>query len=263
LLMLFEALEQNKLHINTKLITSLRASKAQPSKLGLQPGDMITVRKAISALIAKSANDVAVVVAERLSGSVHSFARDMTRRARALGMKDTTFRNPHGLPNRGHLSTARDMALLSRILINKFPEYYNYFATRKFYFRGRSFKTHNKLLEHYDGADGIKTGYTNAAGYNLSASAERDGTRLIAVVFGGKTAKIRDNHVKNLLNKCFAKVSSSSQDGILTISSKPTHPNSPVFFVDPHPKQSDAATDPENLTHQTADDSESPPFSKP
>ena len=263
LFMLFEALEQNKLKMDTNLITSPRASKAQPSKLGLQPGDMITVRKAISALIAKSANDVAVVVAEHLSGSVHSFAKAMTRRARALGMKDTTFRNPHGLPNRGHLSTARDMASLSRILVNKFPKYYNYFATRKFHFKGRSFKTHNKLLGHYDGADGIKTGYTNAAGYNLSASAERDGTRLIAVVFGGKTAMFRDNHVKKLLNKCFAKISAARQDDILTTNSKPIHSNSTIFFADPHPTQSIAATEARKLARQIAEDAELPPFSQP
>ena len=263
LLLLFESLEQNKLKMGTKLIASTKASKAQPSKLGLQPGDIITVRQAISALITKSANDVAVVVAEQLSGSVHSFARAMTRRARALGMNDTTFRNPHGLPNRGHLSTARDMALLSRVLINKFPNYYNYFATRKFHFKGRSFKTHNKLLGHYDGADGIKTGYTNAAGYNLSASAERDGKRLIAVVFGGKTAKFRDNHVKNLLNKCFAKISGSRQDDILTANAKPMHSNSPIFFADPPPTQSIAAAEARKLARQIAEDAKLPPFSKP
>ena len=263
LLMLFEALEQDKLEISTELVTSTRASKAKPSKLGLQPGDTITVRQAISALITKSANDVAVVVAEQLSGSIRSFARAMTRRARALGMKDTTFRNPHGLPNRGHLSTARDMALLSRILINQFPQYYNYFATRKFHFRGNSFKNHNKLLGHYEGADGIKTGYTSAAGYNLSASAERDGTRLIAVVFGGKTAKIRDNHVKKLLNKCFAKTAVSRKADILLTSSKTMYTNSAIFFADPHPTQSSVATEARKLARQIAKDAELPPFLKP
>ena len=175
LFILFEALEKGTLTLKTELTTSYRASRAQPSKLGLRPGDKISVERAIFALIAKSANDVAIIVAEQLAGSIKSFAGSMTRRARELGMKHTTFRNPHGLPNRGHLSTARDMALLSRVLINRFPKHYNYFATRKFNFKGRSFKNHNKLLGHYDGADGIKTGYTNAAGYNLSASAERNG----------------------------------------------------------------------------------------
>ena len=263
LLMLFEALEQDKLGISTELVTSTNASRAKPSKLGLKPGDIITVKQAISALITKSANDVAVIVAEQLSGSVRSFARAMTRRARALGMKDTTFRNPHGLPNRGHLSTARDMALLSRVLINKFPRYYNYFATRKFYFKGHSFKNHNKLLGHYEGADGIKTGYTNAAGYNLAASAERDGTRLIAVVFGGKTAKFRDNHVKKLLNKCFAKTAVSRKADILLKSSKPIHANSAIFFADPHPTQSSVVTKARKLARQIAKDAELPPFFKP
>jgi D-alanyl-D-alanine carboxypeptidase len=207
LYMLFEALDQGNIRLHQKMIVSRNATRARPSKLGLRPGERITVQDAIEALIAKSANDIAVVVAEKLGGSVRAFAKTMTKRARKLGMGRTTFRNPHGLPNRNHLSTARDMAVLSRLLITGFPQYYNYFAIKNFKFRGRNYKNHNKLLRHYIGADGIKTGYTKAAGYNLAASAEREGNRIIAVVFGGKTAKLRDLHVKNLLDKGFAKLS--------------------------------------------------------
>jgi len=207
LYMLFEALDQGAVKLHQQMIVSRNATRARPSKLGLRRGERITIQEAIEALIAKSANDIAVVVAEELGGSVKAFAKAMTSRARKLGMRRTTFRNPHGLPNRGHLSTARDMAVLSRLLIKNFPQYYNYFATKKFKFRGRSYKNHNKLLGHYTGADGIKTGYTNAAGFNLAASAEREGNRIIAVVFGGKTAKFRDRHVKKLLDKGFTKLS--------------------------------------------------------
>ena len=207
LYMLFEALDQGNIGLRQQMIVSRNATRARPSKLGLRPGERITVEEAIEALIAKSANDIAVVVAEKLGGSVRAFAKAMTKRARKLGMGRTTFRNPHGLPNRNHLSTARDMAVLSRLLITGFPQYYNYFAIKNFKFRGRNYENHNKLLRHYIGADGIKTGYTKAAGYNLAASAEREGNRVIAVVFGGKTAKLRDLHVKNLLDKGFAKLS--------------------------------------------------------
>ena len=218
LYMLFEALEQGNIGLRQQMIVSRNATRARPSKLGLRPGERITVHDAIEALIAKSANDIAVVVAEKLGGSVRAFAKTMTKRARKLGMGRTTFQNPHGLPNRNHLSTARDMAVLSRLLITGFPQYYNYFAIKNFKFRGRNYKNHNRLLRHYIGADGIKTGYTKAAGYNLAASAEREGNRVIAVVFGGKTAKLRDLHVKNLLDKGFAKLSieQGSRDDTVT-----------------------------------------------
>ena len=206
LYLLFEALDQGHVGLHQHMTVSQNATQARPSKLGLRRGERITIQDAIEALIAKSANDVAVVVAEELSGSVQAFAKAMTKRARKLGMRHTTFRNPHGLPNRGHLSSARDMAVLSRFLIKDFPHYYNYFATKNFKFRGRDYKNHNKLLEFYTGADGIKTGYTKAAGYNLAASAERNGNRVIAIVFGGKTAKFRDLHVRKLLDKGFAKL---------------------------------------------------------
>lgn len=262
LFMLFEALDQGTLVLHKEMIVSRRATRARPSKLGLGRGERITVKEAISALIAKSANDVAIVVAEELAGSVRAFAKAMTRRAQELGMERTTFRNPHGLPNRGHLSTARDMALLSRLLIERFPHYYDYFATRKFSFRGRKYTNHNKLLGRYTGADGIKTGYTHAAGYNLAASAERDGHRIIAVVFGGKTAKFRDRHVKKLLDKGFAKLSDLSVPGANPAPApKPRAPKAdPQPFADPHPAQSIAAEEARELARQIAAEAALPPF---
>jgi D-alanyl-D-alanine carboxypeptidase len=223
LYMLFEALDRGDITLEQKLSVSRRATRARPSKLGLRKGESITVREAIGALVAKSANDVAVVVAEALGGTVKDFAKAMTKRARTLGMTRTTFRNPHGLPNRGHLSTARDMALLSRLLITHFPHYYEYFATKSFEYHGHSYKNHNKLLGKYQGADGIKTGYTDAAGYNLAASAERDGTRLIAIVFGGRSATSRDRQVQKLLDRGFAKIAheQGSRDDDRAVAEKP------------------------------------------
>ena len=155
------------------------------------------------ALVTKSANDVAVTIAENLGGTERKFAKIMTSVARKLGMKRTTFRNASGLPNRGQLSTARDMAILARAMLRNFPHHYHYFATRSFRYEGATFGNHNHLLKTYDGADGIKTGYIHASGFNLVASAVRNGNRIIGVVFGGRTAKSRDRHMVKLLDKGF------------------------------------------------------------
>ena len=170
----------------------------------MKAGDKITVDEAVLALVTKSANDVATVLAKALGGTEKNFATIMTRQARALGMTRTTFRNASGLPNRRQLTTARDLARLSLALIRDFPDRYRLFATRTFKFRGRNYRNHNNLLASYDGADGIKTGYIRASGYNLAASAERDGIRLIGVVMGGKSARKRDRHMARLLDKAFA-----------------------------------------------------------
>jgi D-alanyl-D-alanine carboxypeptidase len=172
-----------------------------PTKLGLPKGSSITVEKAILALAVKSANDIATVVAEYLGGSEVAFARMMTEKAHAIGMKDTTFRNASGLPNRGQLSTARDMARLSIALIKHYPQYYGYFSYKSFKYDGRTYRGHNNLLDDYKGTDGIKTGYIRASGFNLAASVVRDGRRLIAVVFGGRTARTRDAHMMKLLDR--------------------------------------------------------------
>ena len=207
LYMLFEALRDGRVKPDQALKVSRRAAGMPNSKLGLKQGETISVDDAILALVTKSANDVAVVIAESLAESEIEFAQKMTAKAKALGMTRTSFRNASGLYNRGQLSTARDMATLARALIRDFPERYPSFATRKFRFNGRVYRNHNTLLRNYAGADGMKTGYIRASGYNLAASARRDGTRLVAVLFGGKSSKRRDRQVASLLDRGFGKLS--------------------------------------------------------
>ena len=208
LYMLFDALNEGRVSLDTKMPVSARAAGMTPTKLGLPKGSSITVEKAIQALAVKSANDVATVVAEYLGGTEIEFARMMTAKAHGLGMEDTTFRNASGLPNRGQLSTARDMARLSIALIKHFPDYYHYFGDTSFEYNGRTYTGHNNLLDDYEGTDGIKTGYIRASGFNLAASVVRDGRRLIAVVFGGRTARSRDAHMIELLDRGYIRAAS-------------------------------------------------------
>jgi D-alanyl-D-alanine carboxypeptidase len=165
------------------------------------------VRSAIRALVTKSANDVAVTVAEAIGGTEYKFALKMTDKARSLGMKQTTFRNASGLHHPNQVTTAQDMATLAIAMRRDFPAYYHLFSTKAFSYGGRSYKNHNKLLTRYDGTDGIKTGYINASGFNLVATVERNGRRLIGIVFGGRTGSRRDNHMIKLLNTGFSKAS--------------------------------------------------------
>lgn len=205
LYMVFEALKQGKLTLDQRLRVSRRAAGMAPTNLKLTAGGTISLETAIYALVTKSANDAAVIVAEALGKTESKFAILMTKKARALGMSKTTFRNASGLPNRRQKSTARDMATLARHLIKDFPRQYRYFSTAKYVFRGKTLKNHNNLLRTYRGADGVKTGYIRASGFNLVASAERNGRRLIGVVFGGRNAKSRDREMARLLDKGFAK----------------------------------------------------------
>lgn len=207
LYLVFDALESGQLKLKQRLPVSARAAGMSPSKLGVKRGESITVETAILALITKSANDAAVVVAEYLGGTEAKFARLMTKKARELGMRRTSFRNASGLPNRQQLSTARDMAVLAKRLVEDFPQRYRYFSRQRYTFRGKQYKNHNSLLRTYPGTDGIKTGYIRASGFNLAASVTRDGRRLIGVVFGGRTAKSRDRHMAKLLERGFKKVS--------------------------------------------------------
>ena len=203
LYMVFDALKNKKISMNTKFKISKRAARQPPSKLNLSAGSSITVKNAILALITKSANDVATVVAENLGKSERNFARLMTRKAKKLGMTRTTFKNASGLPNRGQLSTARDMAILGMAIRKNHSNFFKLFKTKSFVYKGVKYTNHNNLLSSYSGTDGIKTGYTNASGFNLVASVERNGQRIIGVVFGGKKARSRDKHMINLLNKYF------------------------------------------------------------
>ncbi len=203
LYMLFEALDSKKLTLSSPMKVSALAASRPPSRLGLHIGDTITVREAILALVTKSANDVATVVAEKLGGSESRFAQRMTAMARRLGMKRTTFRNASGLPHRSQLTTARDMAVLGRALLRRFPHYYAYFSEPAFDYDGQRYANHNHLLGNYEGVDGIKTGYIHASGFNLVASAKRDGRRLIGVVFGARSPAERSYKMTGLLDKGF------------------------------------------------------------
>lgn len=203
LYLLFEALDKGTMKLDQKLTVSRRAQRRAPSKLGLKQGQKIKVRDIIGALVTKSANDAATVLAEALGGTEPAFARMMTATARKLGMTRTTFRNASGLPDRRQRSTARDMAVLAVAMARNFPHYYHHFSTQTFRYKGRRYRNHNRLLTRYKGVDGIKTGYTRASGYNLAVSVERNGRRLIGVVFGGKSAKWRDRHMSRLLTGAF------------------------------------------------------------
>ena len=211
LYLLFDALDQGKVRLDTEFPVSAHAAGQAPSKLGLRPGERISVEDIILALVTKSANDAAVVAAEGLGGSEPAFAAMMTRKARELGMNGTTYRNASGLPNLGQVTTPRDQALLARAIIHNHAHYYHYFATREFSFQGHVIATHNRVVLHYPGADGLKTGYINASGFNLITSAVREGHRLVGVVFGGQTAAWRDQRMMNLLDKGFARVNGGGQ----------------------------------------------------
>ena len=201
-----EAVRTGKLGMDQPLAVSAHAQNAMPSKIGLAKGATITLRQAILAVVTKSANDAAVVIGEAIAGDEEKFSRKMTQRARELGMKRTIFRNASGLPNKRQLSTARDMATLAVRLIQDFPKQYHLFSTAIFEFRGQRYYNHNMLLANYPGADGLKTGYTRDSGYNLAVSVKRGGQRIIGVVFGGKTAKARNRHMRRLLDRAFARL---------------------------------------------------------
>lgn len=206
LYVLFEELEAGRLNPDSMLTVSAQAAGQPPSKLGLSAGSKISVDDAIKALVVKSANDVAVTVAEGVSGSEWKFAQTMTTRARQLGMVNTTFKNASGLPNSKQMTTARDLATLSQRLIKDFPEYFPYFNTQEFAWNGRTYRTHNALVRTYDGADGLKTGYTQRSGFNLATTASRDGQRLIGVVLGGRSVRTRDAHMAEILTTAFADI---------------------------------------------------------
>lgn len=199
----FEALEAKKLNLDQRLPVSARAAGMAPSRLGLRAGETLTVRQAILALVTKSANDAAVVLGEALGGTEAKFAVAMTKRAHELGMSNTTFRNASGLPNSKQVTTARDMATLARALHNDFPQYYHYFKTPSFTFKGITHKNHNRLLAGFEGTDGLKTGFIQASGFNLAASAVRDGRRLFGVVLGGQTAGWRDARMMSLFDEAY------------------------------------------------------------
>lgn len=201
----FEAVESGRLRLDQKVTVSRYAARQPASKLYLKAGQQVTIRHLIRATAIKSANDAAMVLAEAIGGSQSGFADMMNRKARQLGMTNSSFRNPHGLTQSGHLSTARDMAILARQLYFDFPEYYNVFGRRTASAAGKNIRSTNRLLASYRGAEGMKTGYTNAAGFNLVATAARGKERVIAVVLGGKSSRTRNARVAELLDMGFAR----------------------------------------------------------
>jgi D-alanyl-D-alanine carboxypeptidase len=199
LYLLFEQLEAGKLGLDTELPISTRAALQNPTKLGLKANQTIKVEDAIKGLVTKSANDAAVVVAEAIGGSEEEFAKLMTVKAGALGMLGTTYVNASGLPAEAQITTARDQAVLGRAIQHRFPVYYQYFATPSFRYKGAEMRNHNNLLGQVKGVDGIKTGYTEASGYNLTSSARRDEKHIVAVVLGGTSNGARDARMRQLI----------------------------------------------------------------
>jgi len=200
----FEALQAGKLSLSDRVYVSAHSAGVAPSKLGVRPGDSVSVDEAIRAMTVKSANDMAVAMAEKIGGSEGKFAALMTLRAQELGMNNTQYVNASGLPDSRQISTAHDIAVLSRALMRDFPQYYPYFSLRSFDFRGRVIPGHEHLLGAVPGVDGLKTGYTAASGFNLASSAQRDGKRIIGVVLGGSSVAARDEHMEDLLNTSFS-----------------------------------------------------------
>lgn len=199
LYLLFEQLESGKMKLDTQMDVSQHASQQAPTKLGLRPGQTLRVEDAIKGLVTRSANDAAVVISEAIAGDEDAFAKAMTRKARALGMSKTVYKNASGLPDDDQVTTARDQATLGRAIQDRFPKYYRYFATEAFNYHGRSIRNHNKLLGRVDGVDGIKTGYTRASGFNLVTSMKRGNRFLVGVVMGGRSGGSRDAIMRNLL----------------------------------------------------------------
>ena len=207
LYLLFDAIESGKTNLNARIPISAHAAAQSPSKLGVKPGETISVREAILAIVTRSANDVAVAIGEYLGGSESAFAGKMTATAHAIGMTRTVFRNASGLPDPNQMTTARDMATLGRALHDRFPREFAFFSTPSFVFDGERIANHNHLLGHIDGVNGIKTGYTRASGYNLVTSVERDGRDLVAVVLGGSTGRARDLRMAGLIDDYLPKAS--------------------------------------------------------
>ncbi|WP_375283390.1 serine hydrolase [Marinicauda pacifica] len=215
LYMLFEALEDGRVSMDTTLTASAEAASRPASDLGLETGDTLSVETAIRALVIRSANDVAVVVGEHLSGTESAFAADMTRRAAELGLQATLFRNASGLPDNEQITTARDMARLAHALSRDFPQYWHYFSEERFTYGSRTWRNHNSLVGRVDGVDGLKTGYIRASGFNVVTTSQRNGHRLVTVVMGGRTAAVRDSHAEDLLEAAYTAIDARAEGRLL------------------------------------------------
>jgi D-alanyl-D-alanine carboxypeptidase len=237
----FEAIAEGRLKLTDRIVVSPRAAAQPPTKLGLRPGETISVDDALRSLSVQSANDMAVAVAEKLGGTEARFAALMTLRGQELGMNSTRFVNASGLPDSRQISTARDIAILSRSVMRDFPQYYSYFSAQQFAYRGRTMRNHNGLLGKMPGVDGIKTGYTNASGFNVSTSAVRNGRRLIAVVLGGSSSAARDNNAEDLLLTSFDVLQRRAQgDKTVTVAKSLFEPSASGRVTRPPTGQGDA-----------------------
>lgn len=233
----FDALEHNRLHLDDYLIVSQYAANAQPVKLGLSAGSKITVEDAIKAVAVHSANDVARVLAENLQGGKEgNFASLMTQVANEIGLQNTNFENSSGLPNDDHMSTARDIALLSMAVYKHFPQYWKYFGIKTWNYNGKTYTNGNRLLASYPGCDGMKTGFTNKSLYSLVATAKRDGHHLIAVVLGAKNKDVRANVATKMLNVGFNKIGANVQYVEPQHTVTPTQNNPMVKYAEPSTK---------------------------
>lgn len=243
LYLMFEELAAGRLQPDDRITFSTRASAAPPTKLFVKAGDSITVQEAMNALAIRSANDVAVAVAERLGGSEARFAAMMTLRARELGMDSTTFVNASGLPDSRQISTARDLAVLSRAVMRDFPQYYDLFSQAQFTFRGTVIRGHNSLLRRELGVDGLKTGYTNASGYNIAISGVKNDRRLIVVVLGGSSTAARDNHAQDLLLTGFDVANRRERGERITVAQNLFEPEPTGPIMRPSREQGDGEQD--------------------
>ncbi len=220
LYLVFQDLKSGRIRLSTPLKVSRRAAAMAPSKLGLKPGSTITVEQSIKALIIKSANDAAATVGENLAGSESAFADRMTRVARQMGMRRTTFKNASGLPNATQITTARDMATLGLRLMRDFPQYYPYFRSTSFVFKGRVIRGHNRLVGRFSGTDGIKTGYVNASGFNLVTSTKRGDKRVVGVVMGARSSGTRNAHMMTMISRAMPHARGGATIAALAGSSK-------------------------------------------
>jgi len=220
LYLLFEELDAGRLSLGSQIKISSWAQKQAPSKLGLNAGDTISVEDAIKAVVTKSANDIAVAIAENIGGSETNFAELMTKKAKSLGMLRTVYANASGLPNSRQLTTARDLVTLGKAMQQRFPKYYAYFSIRSFEYDGDTIGNHNKLLGRIDGVDGIKTGYTQASGFNLLTSVHQDNRALLAVILGGRSGPSRDRRMAELIDTYLDKASNGSDAGKKRIASE-------------------------------------------
>ena len=227
LYLLFEDLEAGQTRLTSRITFSANAAAEPPSKLGIRAGGTLTVRDAILALVTRSANDVATAIGEHLEGSESAFATRMTQTARAIGMSRTTFKNAHGLPNSAQVTTARDMATLGQALMDRFPDYFEYFATPSFRYNGVTIRNHNNLLGRVAGVNGIKTGYTRSSGYNLVTSVNRNGRQIVAVVMGGRSGSSRDAHMVDLITRYLPQASNGARTAPLLVASLPNRSGNP------------------------------------